>query len=465
MLSKISLFSLTILIVSTIGSIRTLPTTAFFGSSLVFFYLLAAVIFLIPVAFISAEFSSRNISEGGVFHWVRQAFGSKIGLLAIWLQWINTMVWYPTMLLFIASTTSYLINPKLADDKLFLLLSSLATFWSITFLNLKGIKSSVKLNSFCGTVGTLIPICALIFLGGWLALTDRTILVNPFTWNSLIPSFDLLDNSNALVTIMASFLGMELAGVHVGDIKDPQKSFPKAVAYSVLILLGTLILGALSIAYIVPKPDIHFADGVMQTFVTFLNVFKIPYLVPVLAFLIVLGGAGGSINWILSPAKGLMHATEEGFLPPFFLAKNKNGVSYRILVLQAIVVTIFCCALHFVSNVNAYYWFLMALSTGLYMLMYVLLFLAALKLKRPEKGYKIPKGFRVASCIAGLASCVITIIVGFQPVPGVVIENKGHYILMIVVGFSLMLVPVAFLWSYQKKRKGANIHDLTNIVS
>lgn len=455
--SKIPLFSLVLLIVSAIDSIRTLPTTAYFGSSLIFFFLLSAILFLIPIAFISAEFSSRYPDQGGVFHWVRHAFGNRAGALTVWLQWINTMVWYPTMLLFIAGTVAHLINPLLAGSKLFLLSTTLITFWSLTFLNLKGIQVSSRVNSFCGTIGTLFPMAFLIALGiGWI-LIGNPISIS-FSLASILPSFNLVEHSSALVTIMASFLGMELAGVHVGDIQNPQKNFPKAIGYSVLILLGTLMFGSLSVATVIPKEDIQFVDGVMQTFTTFLNAFNIPYLIPVLALLIIIGTTGGSVNWLLSPAKGLLQAAEYNFLPHFFLARNKHGVSVRILILQAIVVSIFCISIQLVPSINAYYWFLMALSTSLYMLMYILLFFAALKLGRPDKqssSYQIPLGIRTVSCIAGLVGCIVTIIVGFQPSPDMIIDNKLHYAGMIAIGFILLISPVTLLWLYQKKQERA----------
>ena len=450
--NKISLFSLTLLIVAAIDSIRTLPTTAFFGSSLVFFYLLAAFFFLIPVGFVSAEFSSKFPDEGGVFHWVRSTLGDKCGLLAVWLQWINTMVWYPTMLLFIAGTASYLVNSQFASSKPFLLAGSLLIFWALTLLNLKGIKTTSKVNSFCGTVGTLIPMLCLIFLGAYWIFSSQPLSIS-LSWSNLVPTTGILNSSNALVTVMASFLGMELAGVHVGDIKNPQKNFPKAIYYSVLILLITLVLGSLSIAFIVPNQQIHFVDGVMQTFSTLLASFGKLSLVPLFALLIVLGAAGGSINWILSPAKSLMQAAEKDFLPSYFLKKNKHGAPQRILVLQGIVVSIFCLALHFVPSINSYYWFLMALSTGLYMIMYLLLFSAALKSNRPSQGFKVPKGLRSLSCIMGIFSCLLTLFIGLQPSPGASIENKLNYVLLIGVGFILMLSPVFIFWKYQKRRK------------
>lgn len=457
--NKISLFSLTMLIVAAIASTRTLPTTAFFGSSLIFLFILSSLFFLIPVALFSAEFSSRFPTEGGVFHWVGNAFGSRIGLLAVWLQWINTVVWYPTMLLFISGTTAYLIDPDLIEYKPFLIATSLIVFWGLTLLNLQGIKVSVNFNSFCGAVGTLLPMVFLIFLGVWWVLSGNPSSIS-FSLNSLIPS-DLIDSSAALVTIMTSFLGVELAGVYVTDIENPQKNFPKAIGYSVLTLLGALILGALSIGIVIPKEEINFVGGVMQTFTAFLTEFQMAYLVPVLALSIIIGSIGGSVNWLLSPAKGLFQSAEHGFFPNFFLVKNKNGVPVRILYAQAILVSLLCSALQFLPSINSCYWFLMALSTSLYMCMYILLFMAAFKLGRPEKksmAYQIPKGIRTASCIMGMFGCTATIIVGFQPYEEGLITSNLNYGLMIALSFVVMISPVLYLWGYQKKKSA--IHEI-----
>ena len=134
---KIHLFALVMLITGSIDSVRNLPTTALFGSELLFFFLLGAIIFLIPVALVSAELSSTfAAAEGGIYGWVRLAFGDKIAFLAIWLQWINTMVWYPTILSFIAATAAFLVDPSLASNQWSLLTVILTTFWTLTLINL-----------------------------------------------------------------------------------------------------------------------------------------------------------------------------------------------------------------------------------------------------------------------------------------------------------------------------------------
>lgn len=367
---KISLFSLVFLIVAAIDSIRNLPSAALFGSTLIFFFAFSAIVFLFPVSLFSAELASRFPEEGGIFHWVRHAFGKRWAWFAVWLQWINTMVWYPTILSFIAGTAAYLVRPSLAQDPWFLTVVILTVFWSLTLLNLKGLHVSAKLNTFCAIVGIMAPMILLIGLGGIWVTSGKPLQIQ-FDVPSLLPPLNTVNEWISLVAIMASFLGMELAGVHVNDIKEPQKNFPKALGVSVVILLTTMLLGSLSIAVVIPDEKIRLVDGIMQTFSYFFASFGLSFLTPFLALVIVVGSVGGMINWLISPAKGLLHAAEFGFLPAYFSETNKEKVPVRILFVQAVLVTLLSIALHYFPSVNSFYWFFTALSTELYVCMYI----------------------------------------------------------------------------------------------
>src|SRR5690606_22637628 len=102
---------------------------------------------------------------GGVYLWVKTAFGKRFGLLAIWFQWIENVIWYPTILSFIAGTCAYVFSPALAADPYFLCGVIIVTFWLLTFLNLLGIQSSARLSAFCGFAGLLVPMVVIIVLG------------------------------------------------------------------------------------------------------------------------------------------------------------------------------------------------------------------------------------------------------------------------------------------------------------
>ncbi len=460
MTNKISLFSLVVLIIAAIDNMRNLPSAALFGPALIFFFILSALIFLLPTALVAAELSAAFPDKGGIYQWVQSAFGKKLAMAAIWLQWINTMVWYPTMLSFIAGTLAYLINPELANNKPYLITCILTIFWTLTLVNLKGIHTSAKINSIFCVIGTMLPLVFLIILGAIWVLSGHPIQIN-LTQASLVPDFSNSTNWVSLIAIMASFLGIELSGVHVNDIKNPQRNFPKAVLFATTFIFLSMTLGSLAIAFVLPSHEINLISGVMQMFQSFFAAFGLEALTPVLTVLIVVGSTGTMINWLISPAKGLLHAAELGFLPAFFTKKNEHGVASRILIGQAVLVTIFCLLFLLEPNVNGFYWFLTALSTELYMIMYVLLFLAGIKLHYSHKNragcFTIPgKTLGIwAVSLLGLTGCLLTIVVSFLPPENVTIESPERYIYMIAFGNLITIGPLALFYWYQKKQAKA----------
>src|SRR5579883_626050 len=339
--TSLTTFALVLLITSAIDSIRNLPATALFGSSLIFFFIFSAIVFLIPAALISAELSSLQNTKGGIYEWVKLAFGEKIALLAVWLQWINTMVWFPTILSFLAGTATYFLNPELAQNKVYLVTVILSVFWTLTFINFKGIHTSAKFANICTILGMIIPMALIITLAAIWLFSGKPLQIQ-FNTSSLLPSFAHMDNWISLTAIMAAFLGIELATVHIKAVNQPQHTFPKALFFSVLLILTTMILGSLSIALVLPANQIDLVDGVMQAFTNFFAHYHMTALIPVLTAMILIGSLGGMISWIISPAKGLLQAAESGYLPPFLMKQNQHGVASNLLLIQAILVSGVC---------------------------------------------------------------------------------------------------------------------------
>lgn len=454
---KISVLALVLLITGAIDSIRNLPGTALFGSTLIFFFIFSAIVFLIPVALVAAELSSTwSEEEGGIYSWVKHSFGENTAFFTIWLQWINTLVWYPTILSFIAGTVAYLINPELAQNKYYLISVILVIFWSLTLIGLSGLKASAAFAGFCAMLGMILPMGFIILLAVIWIIKGNPIAIN-MGWSHLLPQWTDSQSWVSLTAIMTSFLGMELAAVHVRNVKDPQKNFPKAMFFSVLLILFTMILGSLAIAFVLPKEKISLVDGVMRAFDNFFQAYHLSYLMPVLVGLLLLGSLGSMINWIISPAKGLLMAAHHDFLPKSMCKLNKHGVASRILILQAILVTCLCSGFLLFPSVNAIYWLFTDLSTELYIMMYVLMFIAAWNLKRKfadvKRPFAIPGGKigYYLTCILGLLGCTLTLIVGFIPPEQTMdVGGAAHFRKVFSLGILIMLAP-AFLLYLRKK--------------
>lgn len=458
-INQLNTFALTLLITGSIDSIRNLPTSALFGSTLIFFFIFAAIVFLIPTALVSAELAA-NVDGGGIYQWTRLAFGERIGFLAIWLQWINNVVWFPTILSFIAGTATYLIDPALAQNKLYLVGIILALFWILTLVNLKGMRLSAKVTSFCAISGLIIPMVLIItLLLIWLFL-GKPLQIH-LSIHNIIPNFLQTDHWMTLTAIMLGFAGMELATVHIKDVKQPQKTFPKALAFSSVIILVTMMLGSLAIAFVLPYDKINLVNGTIQTFAYFLSAYHLNWLLPILTILLVIGSLGSIISWVISPIKGLSEAALHGFLPPLFQKTNRQGVPQNLLIAQAILVSMICLAFLFLPSINASYWFLTALSTQLYMIMYVLMFVCALRIRKKinysENAFTIPGrkfGLWIV-CLLGLIGCGITLFVGFIPPSNLQIGNPFYYELFFCGGMIIMISPILFFYKHQKNSKCA----------
>lgn len=445
--------------VGSVDSIRNLPATALFGSQLIFYFIFGAIFFLIPTALVSAELASGWAKQGGIYVWVKQAFGMRMGFLAIWLQWIENVIWYPTILSFVAGTIGYLIDPTLSDNPYFLWTVIVSCFWGATILNLRGMRSSALFSNLCSLTGLLLPMSLIIGLGVAWIMQGNPLQIR-FDTASIVPH--LTDKSMwvSLTAIMMSFCGIEIATVHANEVKDPQHAFPKALIYSVVLILSTLILGSLAIAIVLPENNINLVAGIMQAFDAFFSNYHMHWMMPIVAVMLVLGGLGGVSNWIIAPTKGLLVAAEEGNLPSMFQKTNQHGAPTIMLLSQAIIVTLLSGLFLFMPSVNGSYWLLTALAAQLYMLMYFIMFLAAIKLRLSERThhrpFKIPGGLFGMLCVAGMGilGVLVTLAVSFMPPQEINVGSVTRYELTLAIGLFLMcLPPFLCTWLRTKARK------------
>jgi glutamate:GABA antiporter len=442
----LSAFSLTMITVGSVDSIRNLPTTAIFGAQLIAFFIFGALFFLLPTALVSAELAAGLPREGGIYVWVKRAFGARMGLLAIWLQWIENVIWYPTLLSFLAGTFGYLIAPSYANDPMYLYITVVTAFTLASLINFFGMRSSAWFSNFCAVSGLLLPMSAIIILGAMWIMSGKPIQIH-FSLQEMLPDLSHPEMLVSLTGIMMSLCGIEIATVHAQDVAHPQKTYPRVLLYSVFIILSTMVLGSLAIAIVIPKQDINLVAGIMQAFGPFLSAYHLQGLMPIVALMIVIGGMGGVSNWIIAPTKGLMVAAHDGCLPHFLQKTNRFGAPVYLLLLQAGLVCLMSTLFIFMPSVSGSYWLLTALAAQLYMLMYALMFMAILKLRKDgvldHASFKIPGGtiglFIVL--IAGFIGVTLTFAVSFYTPEHINVGVASDYHHLQILGLILMIFP------------------------
>lgn len=453
----LNVFMLAMLNVSIMASLRNLPLVAEFGLSAVFFFFLVALFFLVPCALVAAELATAWPKEGGIYVWVREALGDKWGFVAIWVQWVHNVAWYPAILSFVAVTSTYLLSPSLSSNKPFVLTIILGGFWGMTLLNYLGIKTSSWFSTAGVILGTILPGLFIIFLGTHWVSKGFTIQI-PLTLDALVPSFTEIGNLVFLAGLFLAFAGLEVTAGYANNVQNPKKNYPRAILLAAVITFALFMLGSLSIAVVVPKTDISLVQGVMDAFTIFLKQYGLLWLVPIMAFLMIVGAVAEINSWIIGPVRGLFATAYHGNLPPILQKRNAQGVPTNLLLFQAILVSIASLVFLYAPRISSGFWMLTALSAQSYLVMYILMFISALVLryKRPgiERPYSVPfkrKGMWVLTCMGVLAS-VFAILLSFVPPTNLKVGNTVTYVLILAGGLFVMCALPLWIHLFKKKK-------------
>ena len=439
----ISIFILVMLNVSIMASLRNLTLVASYGFSALALFLIVGIFYLIPCALVSAELATGWPKSGGIYIWVREAFGDAWGFIAIWLQWIHNVAWYPAILSFVATTIAYVFQPSLAENKIFILTIVLTTFWGMTIINFFGLKPSAWFSTFCVISGTILPGVFLILLGLiWVSSGRGSQLT--FELKEFVPEFTSIKDVVFLGGLFLAFSGLEVSSGYASEVKNPQKNYPKGIIIAALITFFLFMLGSLAIAVVIPSDHINLVAGLMEALKVFLESFNVGFMLPVLGILLVLGAVGEVNSWLIGPVKALYITSEHGNLPPFFQVTNKHNAPINLLLFQGIIVTMASLVIILMPNLSSAYWVLTALSTQIYVLMYIFMFLAAIKLRYSHpsvpRAYKIPhpqKGMWIIATF-GILSSIFCFFLLFIPPAQLVTGNIYTYELILLVGLFVM---------------------------
>lgn len=387
---KLSVMTLAIMNVAAVVSLRGLPSQAIYGLSSAFYYLFAAVVFLIPTALVAAELASMFANkQGGVFRWVGEAMGTRLGFLAIFLQWIESTIWFPTVLTFGAVSlafigTSEVSDAALASNKVFTLVVVLAIYWLATFISLKGMGWVGKVSKIGAMVGTIIPAALLIIFGVIYIIGGGHVYMD-FKGDF----FPDLSSVNQLVLASSIFLfyaGMEMMGIHVLEVDNPGKNYPKAIFLGSFITVVIFVLGTFALGLIIPSDKINLTQSLLVGFDNYFKFLHISWAGPIIAVALAFGVLAGVLTWVAGPSRGIFTVGKAGYLPPFFQKTNKNGVQRNILLIQGSVVTVLGLLFVVMPSVQSFYQILSQLTVLLYLIMYMLMFISAIILR-----YKMPK--------------------------------------------------------------------------
>ncbi|MBM3195010.1 MAG: amino acid permease, partial [Chlamydiae bacterium] len=188
----------------------------------------------------------------------------------------------------------------------------------------------------------------------------------------------------------------------------------------------------------------------------FLENYNLGWLLGLLGILLVAGAVGETNAWIIGPVKGLYTTSRHGNLPPIFQKLNKNEIPVNLLYFQAIVVTFAAFMYLLMPSISSAFWILTALSAQIYLVMYVMMFIAAIRLRytRPNvpRAYQIPhphKGMWLISSI-GIITSIFGIFLVFIPPAQFKDESVLTYVSFLMTGLISMVALPLIIHAFKK---------------
>lgn len=455
---SLTMIAMAIMIVTSILSLRGLPSEAKFGTQSTFYYILAAVVFLLPFSLVCAELASTYTKSGGLYRWVSEAFGPRWGWTAMYLEWQTIIFWFPTVLMFGAVSLAFIFWPesfdeRLASNKVYTLVIALAVYWLATVNSFRGQKSANRLSTMGGLFGTIIPGAVLLVLGVIYVCSGKQIALADVPF---LPDFSHLSTIVLAASIFLFYGGMEIQAVHINDMNNPAKEFPRAVFIAIVVIVAVYTLGTLVIGLVIPSQDINLLQSLLVAYNALWSSFDLAWLGNVMAVLIMFGVIGQVSALVTGPATGLMAVAQSGYLPMSLQKVNRNGVNKSILLIEGAFVTILSLVVIVLPTVESAYQIMSQMATIIYLIMVLMIYGAFIRLRRTQpckpRGFKVPGGKfgEWLVCAIGILGALLALVLSYLPPAQISTGSPVVYIGIIVIGVGVFVALP--LWVYSKRK-------------
>ena len=455
---SLTMVAMAIMIVTSILSLRGLPSEAKFGVQSIFYYVFAAIVFLVPFSLVCAELASTYTRSGGLYRWVSEAFGPRWGWTAMYLEWQTIVIWFPTVLMFGAASLAYIFWPEsfdsaLASNKFYTLIIAMLIYWAATFNSFRGQKMANKLSTLGGLWGTIIPGALLIVLGIVYFLCDKPVMLTKMPF---FPDFSHLSTVVLAASIFLFYGGMEIQAVHINDMRNPAREYPRSVLIAVVIIVIVYCLGTLVIGEVIPTDNINLLQSLLVAYNALWASFDLAWLGNVMAVFIMFGVIGQVSALVTGPATGLMAVAQSGYLPRSMQTVNRNGVNKPVLWVEGIFVTVLTLVLLVLPTVESAYQIMSQMATIIYLITVLMIYGAFLRLRHTQpnkqRGFKVPGGNvgKWIVAIVGMGGALLALVLSYLPPSQISTGSPAVYIGILAVGVAVFVALPLVVYACRK---------------
>ena len=452
-------------IVAVVG-LRWISRSARLGAPSVTLWILACLVFFVPLAAVLAELSSRHPEQGGIYAWARRAFGPFHGFVCGWCMWVNNLFYFPSLLLFGGANLLVPLGAEgaaIADSRWFSISFVLGFLWLTTFLNIFGFSAGKWLQHL-GSIATWIPAALLIGAGAIAFATFGS--ATSFAPSELIPRDNFMDTMGLWSSLCFAFSGFEISSMVGQEVYNPRKTIPRSIVLSGIAITAIYILSSASVLVAVPASELAERSGIADAVELVGGRLGFAGLGALIGLLLFVGSLGGTSSWIAGASRVPFAAGVDAAMPSAFAKLHpKYRTPHVALVVQAIATTVLFLASVFVSigggktTIQEAYDIMVNLTILVYFLPYLYLFASFIRLRSMDKSMPadentivLPGGPLGAWLIAGCGLLATLIAMGLVFVPPTGTENVLNYEANLI-GQAAVLIAIGMAFYFAARRK------------
>ncbi|MEG0873685.1 MAG: APC family permease [Clostridiales bacterium] len=357
--------------------VESAAPAAVIGNAQFFWWLVLLIGFFLPYGLISAELGTTYEDEGGIYDWVKRAFGHKWGSRVAWYYYINFPLWMGSLAVLF---TDILLQITGWDIPIFWILAiQLLYIWLVVGVSFYPVSESKWILN----IAAFFKAGIMLLLGGlgiYVALTKG--VANEFTVQSMLPSFDIMSLS-FIAVILFNFMGFEVVTTFAGDMKNPAKDIPKAIIIGGCLIAGFYILTAFGISVAIPVENLTTSNGLIESFMMLtgqtsgilLLLFGLVFLYTIIA---------NPISWSLGVNYVAQYAAQDKSMPKVFASENKkNKMPLGANIMNGVIASVMVLAAPLIPSEDLF-WSFFSLNMITLLISYILIFPAFLKLRKTE---------------------------------------------------------------------------------
>ncbi|WP_237043478.1 APC family permease [Photobacterium kishitanii] len=381
---NIALFCLCAVIV-----IDTLTASASIGVSSIGWWVITIIVFVIPYGLITSELSTTYPGDGGIYDWVKKAFGYKWAVRTTWFYWINVGLWMPAVYIMFAGMFAEIFYPDLS------IWAQIAICIALTWFTILICNLSVDIGVWVTNIGAVLKITVISVLGiGGFIYASKHGVANEFSLHAMLPSFD--SGIEFLPALVFNLMGFELVATMTKEMKNVH-DMPKAVFLSIGITAFLYVFGTVGILMALPSKEIGLVSGIIDTLKTLfgtsaLGLFGVKFI----GTLALLTFIGNMVSWTMGASRAAAEAAVEGELPKVVGIISKKyhtptGANFITGALSTLVIVAYAL---FAQNSDGLFWSVFAFSSCIFLLPYLFMFPSYIKLRvsepTVERPFKVP---------------------------------------------------------------------------